>query len=52
MTKLNFPPKTAKIDFDFMESFIAELEVSEYGAIRKSKRIRQYELSADEVDAL
>ena len=49
------PTKNGKIDFDFMESFIAELEserVAELSAYLKVSGYDNYELSADEIDAL
>lgn len=53
--KIKLPTKNGKIDFDFMESFIAELEaerVAELSAYLKVSGYDNYELSADEVDAL
>ena len=46
-TKINLPTKNRKIDFDFMESFIAELS-----AYLKVSGFDNYELSDEELDAL
>lgn len=49
--KIKLPTKNGKIDFDFMESFIAELEaerVAELSAYLKVSGYDNYELSADE----
>lgn len=49
------PVKDGEIDFDFMESFVAELEaqrVAELSAYLTASGYDNYELSADELDAL
>lgn len=49
------PVKNGEIDFEFMESFIAELEaqrVAELSAYLKVSGYDNYELSAEELDAL
>ena len=49
------PVKNGKIDFDFMESFVAELEakrVAELSAYLKASGYDNYELSSGELDAL
>ena len=46
-TKIQLPIKNGKIDFDFMESFVAELS-----AYLKVSGYDNYELSAEELDAL
>ena len=54
-TKIQLPIKDRKIDFDFMESFVAELEaqrVAELSAYLKVSGYDNYELSAEELDAL
>ena len=54
-TKIQLPIKDRKIDFDFMESFVAELEalrVAELEAYLKVSGYDNYELSAEELDAL
>ena len=62
-TKIQLPIKDGKIDFDFMESFVAELEaqrvaeleaqrVAELSAYLKVSGYDNYELSAEELDAL
>lgn len=54
-TKINLPTKNRKIDFDFMESFIAELEaqrIAELSAYLKVSGFDNYELSDEELDAL
>lgn len=53
--KIKLPTKNGKIDFDFMESFIAELEaerVAELSAYLKVSGYDNYELSAEELNAL
>lgn len=53
-TKINLPTKNRKIDFDFMESFIAELEaqrIAELSAYLKVSGFDNYELSDEELDA-
>ncbi len=61
--KIKLPVKNGKIDFDFMESFIAELEaervaeleaerVAELSAYLTVSGLDNYELSSDEEDAL
>ena len=53
--KIKLPTKNGKIDFDFMESFIAELEaerVAELSAYLKVSGYDNYELSTEELDAL
>lgn len=52
---IQLPTKKGKIDFDFMESFVAELEaqrVAELSAYLKVSGYDNYELSAEELDAL
>ena len=52
---VELPTKDGKIDFQFMESFIAELEaqrVAELSAYLKVSGYDNYELSAEELDAL
>ena len=54
-TKIQLPTKNNEIDFDFMESFIAELEVqriAELSAYLKVSGFDNYELSAQELTAL
>lgn len=54
-TKIQLPTKDGKIDFDFMESFIAELEaerVAELEAYLTVSGYDNYELSTEELDAL
>ena len=54
-TKIQLPITNGRIDFDFMESFIAELEaqrVAELSAYLQVSGYDNYELSADELDAL
>ena len=53
--KIVLPTKDGDIDFDFMESFVAELEaqrVAELSAYLKVSGYDNYELSAEELDAL
>ena len=53
--KIKLPLKNGKIDFDFMESFIAELEtqrIAELSAYLKVSGFDNYELSGEELDAL
>ena len=53
--KIALPVKDGEIDFDFMESFIAELEaqrIAELSAYLKVSGFDNYELSAEELDAL
>lgn len=53
--KIVLPTKDGDIDFDFMESFVAELEaqrVDELSAYLKVSGYDNYELSAEELDAL
>lgn len=53
--KIQLPTKNGEIDFDFMESFIAELEtqrIAELSAYLKVSGFDNYELSAEELDAL
>ena len=53
--KTYLPIKNSKIDFDFMESFIAELEaerVAELSAYLTVSGLDNYELSGDEVQTL
>ena len=53
--KALLPVKDGEIDFDFMESFVAELEaqrVAELSAYLKVSGYDNYELSAEELDAL
>lgn len=53
--KMMLPVKNGEIDFDFMESFVAELEaqrVAELSAYLKVSGYDNYELSAEERDAL
>ena len=52
---VELPTKDGKIDFDFMESFVAELEaqrVAELSAYLKVSGYDNYELSAEELKAL
>lgn len=52
---VELPTKNGKIDFDFMESFIAELEaqrIAELSAYLKVSGFDNYELSSEELDAL
>lgn len=52
---INLPLKDKKIDFDFMESFIAELEaerIVELNAYLSASRLDNYELSDKEMSAL
>lgn len=52
---IKLPVKDGKIDFDFMESFIAELEaerVAELSAYLKISGLNNYELSQQEIKAL
>lgn len=54
-TKIQLPIKDGKIDFDFMESFIAELEaqrVAELSAYLTVSGFDNYELSVEELKAL
>lgn len=54
-TKIYLPTFDGKIDFDFMESFIAELEaqrISELSTYLKASGFDNYELSKEELDAL
>ena len=54
-TKIQLPIKNGKIDFEFMESFVAELEaqrVAELSAYLKVSGYDNYELSPEELDAL
>ena len=54
-TIIQLPTKDGEIDFDFMESFIAELEaqrVAELSAYLKVSGYDNYELSSVELDAL
>ena len=51
---VELPTKDGEIDFDFMESFVAELEaqrVAELSAYLKVSGYDNYELSAEELDA-
>ena len=53
--KIVLPVKDGEIDFDFMESFVAELEaqrVAELSAYLTVSGYDNYELSAEELDAL
>lgn len=53
--KIALPVKDGEIDFDFMESFVAELEaqrVAELSAYLTVSGYDNYELSAEELDAL
>lgn len=53
--KIQLPTQNGDIDFDFMESFIAELEaqrIAELSAYLKVSGFDNYELSAEELDAL
>ncbi len=53
--KFKLPIKNKEIDFDFMESFVAELEaqrVAELSAYLKVSGYDNYELSREELDAL
>lgn len=52
---VELPTKNGEIDFEFMESFVAELEVhrvTELSAYLKVSGYNNYELSAEELDAL
>lgn len=52
---IKLPTKNGKIDFDFMESFIAELEaqrIAELSAYLKVSGFDNYELSVEELDTL
>nr|WP_296080013.1 restriction endonuclease subunit S [uncultured Eubacterium sp.] len=52
---IQLPYKNGKIDFDFMESFVAELEaerVAELSAYLKVSGFDNYELSVEELNAL
>lgn len=52
---IQLPYKNGKIDFDFMESFIAELEaqrIAELSAYLKVSGFDNYELSSEELNAL
>ena len=52
---VDLPTKNGKIDFDFMESFVAELEaqrVAKLSAYLKVSGYDNYKLSAEELDAL
>lgn len=52
---IRLPYKDGEIDFDFMESFIAELEaqrIAELSAYLKVSGFDNYELSGEELDAL
>lgn len=52
---IELPTKNSKIDFDFMESFIAELEaqrIAQLSAYLKVSGFDNYELSVEELDAL
>lgn len=54
-TKIQLPIRNGKIDFDFMESFVAELEaqrVAELSAYLTVSGYDNYELSSEELDAL
>lgn len=54
-TKIQLPVINSDIDFDFMESFVAELEtqrVAELSAYLKVSGYDNYELSGEELDAL
>lgn len=54
-TKIQLPTKDGEIDFDFMESFIAELEaqrIAELSAYLKVSGFDNYELSVEELNAL
>lgn len=54
-TKIQLPTKDGEIDFDFMESFIAELEaqrIAELSAYLKVSGFDNYELSEEELKAL
>ena len=53
--KIVLPVKDGEIDFDFMESFVAELEaqrIAELSAYLKVSGYDNYELSVEELDAL
>lgn len=53
--RISVPVKNGSIDFDFMESFIAELEsqrIAELSAYLKVSGFDNYELSVEELDAL
>lgn len=54
-TKIQLPVTNGEIDFDFIESFVAELEaqrVAELSAYLKVSGYDNYELSPEELDAL
>ena len=54
-TKIQLPIRNGKIDFDFMDSFVAELEaqrVAELSAYLTVSGYDNYELSVEELDAL
>lgn len=54
-TKIQLPTHNGEIDFDFMESFVVELEaqrVVELSAYLTVSGYDNYELSAEELDAL
>ena len=54
-TKIQLPTHSGKIDFDFMELFIAELEaqrIVELSAYLKVSGFDNYELSSEELNAL
>ena len=54
-TKIQLPIRNGKIDFDFMDSFVAELEaqrVAELSAYLTVSGYNNYELSTEELDAL
>ncbi len=53
--KIQLPTQNGKMDFDFMESFIAELEaerIAELSAYLKVSGLDNYELSSHELNAL
>lgn len=53
--KIQLPTQNGKIDFDFMETFIAELEeerIAEQTAYLKVSGLDNYELSDEEIEAL
>ncbi|MFS7438065.1 restriction endonuclease subunit S [Carnobacterium maltaromaticum] len=53
--KILLPTKNNQIDFDFMDSFVAELEeerIVELSAYLKASGLDNYELSAEELNAL
>ena len=53
--QIKLPTKDGEIDFDFMESFIAELEarrIAELSAYLKASGLDNYELSVEEQNAL